>query len=1079
MSRGFKRVLVANRGEIAVRVMHSAAALGIETVAIHTADDSGGLHVFHADHSVELTGSGPAGYLDVSAVVAAGRAMDCDCVHPGYGLLSESADLARACAAAGMTFVGPMPDQLDALGDKAAARALAGKVNVPVADGIEAPAGQVEIAGLLDKLGKGAAIAIKAVAGGGGRGIRIVSEPGDVSDAVARCASEAAGAFGDDRLYAEEFITGARHIEVQIAGDGSRVIAIGDRDCSLQRRRQKLVEIGPAPNLSDDVRFAIWDAAERLCSQIGYCGIGTVEFLVRPDGRFVFLEVNPRIQVEHTVTEMVTGIDLVALQFDLASGQTLDGFHRPKAQGFAVQLRLNAERTGPDGSPMPASGTIAQFDPPGGPGIRVDTAAYGGYAPNPRFDSLLAKLIVHSPTGLDDALLRSARALRRFRVSGVDTNRDMLMRLVALPELGLGTADTGLVERLPVGVSQSPSDLFPAPGVTANSEERRETDVPPGCVPVKSPMPGVVIAISAAETIMPEGGEAMVLEAMKMENIVSMPASGTMIPAVAIGDAVGEGDVLGWVEPAEDTQSHILDEAEEDPDAIREDLAELFERRRLTEDAARPEAVAKRHGKGLRMARENLADLVDPDSFVEYGRHAIAMQRQRRSLDDLIRNTPADGQITGIGSVNADQFPDKNRVAVMAYDYTVLAGTQGHMNHMKSDRVIEVALENRLPLIQFAEGGGGRPGDSEGNFNTSRSFNMIAKLSGTAPVIGITAGYCFAGNAAFLGVSDVIIGVKGCNIGMGGPAMIEGGGLGVYKPGEIGPDDVQTASGVIDILVEDEAQAVVEAKRTLGYWQGDLQTWSAPDQRKLRRVVPNNRRRGYDMYEIITTLADEGSIQELRPGFGRAMITAFIRVEGKAFGLFANNPKVIGGAIDSDAADKAARFMAMCDSYGIPLVSIIDTPGIMVGPDVEKTALVRHSARLMVVGANLSVPIFAVTVRKGYGLGKAAMVGGSFNSIDAACAWPTGEFGAMNLEGAVRLAYRKELEAIEDPAERQACYDKHLDAFIDDGKAMSKAMDGSMDDVIDPAETRSWLLNCNAATAHRPRHEGRGFIDTW
>ena len=1078
MTAGLQRVLVANRGEIAVRVMHSAAARGIETVAVHTDDDAEGLHVYHADRAERLEGAGPAGYLDIAGVVAAGVRAGCDCVHPGYGLLSESAAFARACAEAGMVFLGPDPDHLDRLGDKAQARALAVEVGVPVARGVPAPADAAQMEALLRELGPDAAIAIKAVAGGGGRGIRIVSDPAQVAEAAARCASEARGAFGDDRLYAEAFLTGMRHVEVQVVGDGTRVLALGDRDCSLQRRRQKLVEIAPAPNLTDATRAALHEASERLCGEIGYRGLGTVEFLVGADGDFVFLEVNPRIQVEHTVTEMVTGLDLVALQFDLGAGGTLDGMERPAPRGAAVQLRVNAETVGPDGAPRPASGRLDRFDPPGGPGIRVDTAAYGGYTPNPRFDSLLAKLVVHAPGGLDQALTQADRALRRFRVTGVQTNRDLLLRLLTLPELAAGTADTALVERLPAGDAEG-RDLYPQAEATGAAPQASEADVPDGCIPVPAPMPGVVIALPDPDTAHPEGAEGLVLEAMKMENVVPLPAAGTFTALVEMGAAVAEGAVLGWIEPDGAAAAAQAEEEDIDPDAIRADLADLYHRRALTEDAARPQAVEKRHAKGLRMARENLADLVDPGTFVEYGRYAVAMQRKRRGLDDLIANTPADGQITGIGAVNGDLFPDRSRCAIMAYDYTVLAGTQGHGNHMKSDRVLEVAIENRLPVIQFAEGGGGRPGDTEGNFNTSRSFSLIAQVSGKAPLIGITAGYCFAGNAAFLGVSDLIIAVKGANIGMGGPAMIEGGGLGVYPPTEIGPDDVQTASGVIDLLVEDEAQAVVQAKQALSYWQGALSDWSEPDQRTLRRIVPDNRRRGYDMHRLIHTLCDDGSVQELRPQFGRAMITAFVRIEGKPFGLYANNPAVIGGAIDSDAADKAARFMQLCDSYGLPLISLIDTPGIMVGPEVERTGLVRHAARLMVVGANISVPIFAVTVRKGYGLGKAAMVGGSFNIIDAAAAWPTGEFGAMNLEGAVRLAYRKELEAIADPAERQRTYDAYLDAFIDEGRAMSKAMDLSLDDVIDPADTRAWLLNCRANAAARLKPGGRGFVDPW
>jgi acetyl-CoA carboxylase carboxyltransferase component len=399
---------------------------------------------------------------------------------------------------------------------------------------------------------------------------------------------------------------------------------------------------------------------------------------------------------------------------------------------------------------------------------------------------------------------------------------------------------------------------------------------------------------------------------------------------------------------------------------------------------------------------------------------------------------------------------------------------------MKSDRMLEIALARRLPVVMFAEGGGGRPGDTEGSFGTQKTFNLAPQLSGKVPVIGITTGYCFAGNAAMLGVSDVIIATRNANIGMGGPAMVEGGGLGVFKPKDIGPAAIQAANGVIDVLVADEAEAVAVAKTYLSYWQGPVCDWAAEDQRLLRNVVPLDRKRSYDVRRLIAILADAGSVLELRENFGRGMITAFIRIEGRPLGLIANNPNHMSGAIDRDGADKAARFMQLCQSYRLPLISLCDTPGIMVGPDSEKTALVRHSARLLVTGANLTVPVFVVVVRRAYGLGKAGMAAGSFKASTFAVAWPTGEFGAMNFEGAAKLAYRKELEAIEEPEERMSRLQVHIQRMIDDGKALARAMDQSCDDVIDPAETRRWIVaGLRASAGDCENLPARTFLDTW
>jgi len=510
-------------------------------------------------------------------------------------------------------------------------------------------------------------------------------------------------------------------------------------------------------------------------------------------------------------------------------------------------------------------------------------------------------------------------------------------------------------------------------------------------------------------------------------------------------------------------------------------LQRLVDRHAATLDAARPDAMRRRHALGLRSARENIDDLCDEGSFVEYGALAIAAQSARRAHDDLVRSTPADGMVTGIGSINGALFgAEASRTVVMAYDATVLAGTQGVRNHQKTDRMLGIALQQRLPVVLFAEGGGGRPGDTDMPIVAGlhvTTFTSYARLSGHVPVVGIVAGRCFAGNAALLGCSDVIIATRASNIGMGGPAMIEGGGLGIFEPEAIGPSDVQSKNGVIDILVADEAQAVQTAKLYLSFFQRRIAEWRCTEQALLRHAVPENRVRAYDVRQVMQGLADIGTLLELRAGFGDSVLTALARIEGRPVGCLASNPSSLGGAIDADAADKAARFMQLCDAHGLPIVSLIDTPGFMVGPDVEARAQVRHVSRMFVTAAQLRVPFFAVVLRKGYGLGAMALAGGGLHAPVSMIAWPTGEFGAMGLEGAVRLGYRKELEARPEGPERNALYDRLVAQQYENGKAIHMAETLEIDAVIDPAKTREWLAQGLASAktgARAPR-----FIDAW
>ena len=628
-----------------------------------------------------------------------------------------------------------------------------------------------------------------------------------------------------------------------------------------------------------------------------------------------------------------------------------------------------------------------------------------------------------------------------------------------------------------------------------------------------APFAGTVIAIARKPDQRVGAGEVLVvLEAMKMEHEVAAEVDGVVRSLeVAVGDAVDEGQLLAVLattthepathEPApHDPATHepathepaTHEPATHEPatyvpagapdaraDQPRADLEAVAARHAQTLDTARPDAVAKRHDQGRQTARENLNDLVDPGSFVEYGPLMFAAQERRRPREELIARTPADGLVAGTATI------DGTAAIVMSYDYTVLAGTQGMRNHQKKDRLFEIAERRRLPVVLFAEGGGGRPGDVDWPIVAGldcRAFHLFARLSGLVPLVGIASGYCFAGNAALLGCCDVVIATEDSSIGMGGPAMIEGGGLGVYDPQDIGPIDVQDANGVVDLRVPDEKAAVAAAKHYVSYFTEPGQAGKPKDPHVLRDLIPANRKRIYDIRTVIDALLDD--VLELRRGFGAGIVTALARADnGRPLGVIANNPGHLGGAIDADGADKAARFVQLCDAFELPLLFLCDTPGFMVGPNAEKTATVRHFSRMFLTGANLTVPTGTIVLRKGYGLGAQAMAAGSFKAPLFTVAWPTAEFGGMGLEGAVRLGMRRELESIADPAERDQAYETAVAAAYERGKGLNMAAYFEIDDVIDPADSRRWIATLFDDDARGDRHARRGkkrpYVDAW
>ena len=1065
-------VLIANRGEIALRIIRTATELDLQTVAVYAEDDADSPHVHAADEAIGLPGAGPQAYLDHAEILAAAKKSGAGLIHPGYGFLSENAEFARVCRAAGYTLVGPDADVLELVGNKSSARGAAIAAGLPVLPATEGPSTLADIRAFFAARDGG--IMIKALAGGGGRGMRTVRIADQIDDAYRQCAAEAELGFGDPALFAEALLDTARHIEIQVvaapAGYQTHALALGDRDCSIQRRYQKLVEIAPAQGLSDALRRELHQAAARLCARVGLHGLATVEFLVTGE-QYVFLEVNPRIQVEHTITEETTGVDLVAVQLAIAGGASYYQLGLPAGiasdgtevigepatrRGIAIQARVNMETFAADGSVVPAAGTLTVFSPPTGPGVRVDSYGRPGLVTSTRYDSLLAKVVTHVRGSSFAAAVRKARAaLGEFSVEGVRTNIELLRELLSDSEIQSGMVTTGFLD-----------ERLPELAAAALSRERdthvAAVELYPGEEVLRAQLAGTVVEVAPEGVECGPGAQLVVLEAMKMQHALVAPdALRTVRGLVTPGQIVGTADpLLVFIRTGAGGAGESATAAM-DLDRPRADLEEIRERHLLTRDEGRPDAVAKRHKQGRRTARENIADLVDAGSFVEYGALAIAAQRSRRSEEDLIANTPADGLVAGLATIGADKFGRAAAEAVVvSYDYTVLAGTQGMRNHAKTDRVFELATRKRLPVVLFAEGGGGRPGDTDVGGAAGLdvpTFRMLAGLSGRVPLVSIVSGRCFAGNAALAGVCDVIIATPDANIGMGGPAMIEGGGLGVYPPEAIGPIDVQRRNGVVSLVARDEAHAVSLAKQYLSYFQGSVHEWQAPDPRLARHVVPQNRLRAYDVHRAIESIVDKDSILALRPDYGVGIVTALVRVEGVAYGLLANSSHHLGGAIDAEAADKAGDFLALCESFRLPVISLCDTPGFMVGPDAEKEAAVRRFGRMFVLGARLTVPLGMIILRKGYGLGAMAMAGGSFRAPQFTVAWPTGEIGGMGLEGAVRLGFSKELAAAADPVERQHLFDKLVAAAYEHGKALRSATTFELDDVIDPADSRAWI----------------------
>jgi len=1160
------RLLIANRSEVAARIAKTAQRMGIETIGIYANDEIDAHHGRFFDHLFALPGAGATAYLDIEAMLGIATVAAVDLIHPGYGFLSEHALAAERFREAGLTWVGPSPRVIALMGNKPAAIALAKQLGIATVDGLDNTRDPKALDDLLTAaklaFGGAAKVLLKAQAGGGGRGIRAVTETEQFSTLIQQASKEAMASFGNGELYAEVEIPEVRHIEVQFIGDGQRIWILGDRDCSLQRRRQKFLELAPAPCLVEKTRNDLYQAAARLAQQIAYRGVGTAEFIVKGESWW-FIEVNARLQVEHTVTEAITGLDLVALQLKLAIQDaapqasawqnpiavelerfprldTLNGKIKPACvphHSLALQCRILAEsyeaafgNDHPGWRVRPSAGTVSAWKPPVGAGLRVDHALTEGDVVTSGFDTMIAKLIVSVPCATEREdwqrlFSKATGALTGFQIEGLATNIPWLLAILrsfqtsdtehpwamlttqwfdqwlkqALANHGMATPGRDRQQGLMI------EQVHATHG--ANDDESL-AEASKDVIIIYAPIDGCILELIKVGTRVTKADELGLIESMKMHHALEagftlrvtawfVTEGSQVVAGQKIGEAIPIDRVINRSEHkflSAATESASADEPSNTP-ALAEHprMLEWRAREAMTSDAARSNAVAKRHASGMQTARENLAQLLDRDSFHEIGSLVVAAQRKRRSLDDLIQNTPADGVITGLGKIHSDRFPEQCNVAVIAYDYTVLAGTQGKLNHDKQDRLLELCSRSNLPLILLAEGGGGRPGDVDvitaGSLHI-KTFSRFASLSGQVPVVGIVAGRCFAGNAVLLGCCDVIIATRQSNIGMAGPAMIEGGGLGRFPPEAIGPSDIQQANGVIDVITNDEKDAIVIAKRYLSYFQGIDSTWGCPNPNALAHALPLDRLRVYDMHRVIERLIDIESGLELRPTFAPNIITMLARLEGRPVGLLANNPMHLGGAIDANAADKAARFVQLCNAHGLAIVSLIDTPGNMVGPQAEAQALVRHCCRLFLAGAKVQVPWISLVIRKAYGLGAMAMAGGSFHDSLLSVAWPQAEFGGMGLEGAVRLGFKRELEAMPDETERAIQFQERLHELMEQGKAISAAMLFEIDAVIDPARSREWLIRALdiAASGDRGDAQARNttkaakvfrYVDAW
>ncbi len=1112
-----KRVLIANRGEIAIRIAKAAKALGMESIAVYAPVDALSLHTRVTTQAQAIGQDGGqdggqdavAAYLDGAALIRIAKEMHCDCIHPGYGFLSENTNFATMCAAEDIAFIGPSASALQLFGDKVTARALAQSCGIPVVSGSTAALNSSNEAREIAN-GIGYPIMLKAAAGGGGRGMRAVASDGELVDAFERCQSEAAAAFGDGSIFIEKLVEGPRHIEVQILADTQgRTVHLHERDCSVQIRNQKVIEIAPAAGLDRALRQNMLDDAIKLAKEADYVNAGTVEFLVSPEsGDYYFIECNPRIQVEHTVTEQVTGIDLVEAQFHIAGGASLQSLGLADqaavgaARGYAVQARVVAQ----------GSGTISGYKEPSGPGIRVDACGYLGYTPPPQFDPLLAKLICTASSGgtLVAAVERTLAAMDEFHIGGLPTNLAQLRAILEKPEVGGGDARTSLMAEHPelsditalssggepVSFLEQQAATLIAPGA-GQAWARFESNLPPleiadNATGLECPMGGSILELSLVEGAHVSAGDTLlVISAMKMEAAVAAPCSGTItaIQSVREGDNVVAGQVVAEITP--DAGDAERDLAERDVNETWTPvLEEVKTLQQLAHDRLAPGSedpgVVRQRSRDKLTCRERITLLLDEDSFREVG--SLAGFATYDEDGNVAAFTPAN-HVGGWGMI-------AGRTAIVcADDFTSRGGHADGAIGSKSRYLDQLSLELNAPSIRLLDGssGGGSVAtmvpqqqqsgasdaqESSGAIKAGRprvtggggSFlpgelgsAVYTEQLSTVPVVNMLLGSVVGIGAAkaVLGHFSVMVRDISQLFVAGPPVVSHAMGYDITKE-ELGDWRIHCTNGSVDNLAESEDEAVTITRKFLSYLPSSVHETPPvlppnPDDPHDRReeelftLIPRSRTSTFDMRKAIRLLADKDSFFEIGSLWGTDQITGFVRFNGHPLGVIASDSRhVNGGALTADGCDKLRRHIDLCDVFHIPILNLVDNPGFAVGLEHEIAGTIRKGGEWMVAFAQIKVPIFTVIARRSFGV-----AGNNYATPLARpsvrVAWPAADTGGIPPEGGIEAAYKRQLAEAEDPVALRAEINARIESARGPVGPLNKFQ---IEEMVDPRDTR-------------------------
>ena len=1116
-----ERVLISNRGEIAIRIVKAASALGMESVGVYPAADSLSLHTRLATSAVQIGNGAPddpvAAYLDAEALVAAAQQSGCDCVHPGYGFLAENADFAQKCADAELAFVGPPPAALSLFGDKVRSRQLAASLDIPVVPGSDDPvpsaSDAADLAGLL-----GYPVMLKAAAGGGGRGMRRVTSADSMAEAFARCRSEAEAAFGSGAVFVEKLVERPRHIEVQVLADGhGDVVHLHERDCSVQLRNQKVIETAPAPGLDADLRDRILADAVKLVAAAGYANAGTVEFLVVPEtGEHFFIECNARIQVEHTVTEQVTGIDLVEAQFRIAAGATLaslglgsqDAVGAPR--GAAVQARVVAR----------GAGTLSAYKEPTGPGVRVDGCGYVGYAPPPQFDPLLAKVIAASSSSFASghtsyvaAVDRLLRALDEFHVGGLATNLNQLKAILGHTAVRAADARTTLL-------AEHPDLLSPATGAggngaltllrqqatvmgvsvaggvgapTASTSTAAELDVEPGQRTVACPMAGSILEVRVAEGDRVAAGEPLlIVSAMKMESQVAAPLAGTVaaLQPLTSGDTVEAGQVVAVIAPAEGAVEFQPEQRDDTWAPQLEDVATMqaLAHKRLA-PGSDERGVVRQRSRGKLTCRERIDLLLDDGSFHEIG--SIAGFASYDESGAIVDFTPAN-HVGGWGRIEG------RTTVVCADDFTSRGGHADGAIGEKSRHLDKLALEMRVPSVRLLDGssGGGsvaamvpqqkkegesKAKESHGAIKAGRprvagaggSFlpghlgsTMYTQQLSTVPVVNLLLGSVVGIGAAkaVLGHFSVMVRDIAQLFVAGPPVVRPAMGYDITKE-DLGGWHIHCRNGSVDNLAETEEEAMALTRRFLSYLPASVfepPPTAGPDpndpadrrDEELFHLIPRKRTATFDVRKAIRLMADRDSFFEIGPLWGTDQVTGFVRMNGFPVGVIASDSQhTNGGALTAAGCRKLSRPLDLCDLFHLPVLNLVDNPGFAVGLEHEITGTIRWGGQWMIAFSQVTTPIFTVIMRRSFGV-----AGNNYATPRAEpsmrVAWPAADTGGIPPEGGIEAAYKRQLAEAEDPRALR----EELMARIESARGPVGPLSRfQIEEMIDPRDTRKMI----------------------